>query len=127
MLVEDKTLTCGGCQHIANFHSGEVGSCLPPCRCPAFQPPSREPARVTDAEKTANYLSFLEAQFTILRRRIVALEEALEAERHEHHPSGKARAYFCWPARWYARSLKVAEPSAERSARLLAQEAPDAE
>ena len=43
--AEDKTLTCGGCQHIANFHSGQVGSCLPPCKCPAFQPPSREPGQ----------------------------------------------------------------------------------
>ena len=58
--------------------------------------------------------------------RIAGLECALEAERHEHHPSDKAWAYFCWPARWYARSLKVAEPSAERSARLLG-EVQDAE
>ena len=60
-----------------------------------------------------------------LRERLGELECALEAERHKHHPSGKDWAYFCWPARWYARALlNAAEPSAERSARLLA-EAPD--
>ena len=51
----------------------------PDCACPAFQPPSREPgpAGVPDADKTARYIAFLEAERALYRERIVALEEVL--------------------------------------------------
>ena len=98
-----------------------------------------KPAPVTDADEPERWpqecesvttswrMSRLLADRTRDKERIGELECALEAERHEHHPTGNAWPYFCWKARWYARALTVAEPSEERSARLLAQEVSDGE